>query len=206
MDIPINVDVQCSDGPGGRSCAIILDPINEKVTHIVVKENRFPHAKRLVPVDMIRESTPRHIALRCTADQLGEAEPFIDTDFLLTDRLGNVAGMEGSLYLWPYMAPESDYLTIEYEHTPPGEIAFHRGALVEATDGHVGQIDEFLIDPTKEQITHLVLREGHLWGQRDITIPVSEIQHLEDDVVYLKLDKASIEQLPAIPLRRRLAH
>jgi sporulation protein YlmC with PRC-barrel domain len=206
MDIPMNVDVQCSDGPGGRSCAIILDPINEKVTHFVVKERRFPHAKRLVPVDIIRESTPHRIALRCTVDQLRSAEPFVDTDFLITDNLDSVTGTDGLLYLWPYTAPESDYLTIEYEHIPPGEMAFHRGAKVEATDGYVGRIDEFLIDPTNNQITHLVLREGHLWGQRDVTIPVSEIQHMEDDIVYLKLDKGSIEQVPAIPLRRRAMH
>lgn len=204
MDIPMNVDVQCTDGLGGHSCAIILDPIKEKVTHIVVKEKRFPYIERLVPLDLIKESTPLHIDLRCSADQLSKTETFVDMDFLLTDEMDGMAGMEGPLYLWPYTAPDRDYLTVEYEHIPPGEMAFHRGAQIEATDGHVGRIDEFLIDPTNEQITHLVLREGHLWGQRDITIPVSEIQYMEDDVVHLKLDKASIEQLPAIPLRRRV--
>jgi len=206
MDIPMNVDVKCSDGPGGRSCAIVLDPISEKVTHIVVKEKRFPHAKRLIPVDIIWQSTPRHIDLRCTMDQLSQAEPFVDTDYLLNDDIGTVAGMEGSLYLWPYMAPENEYLTVEYEHIPPGEMAFHRGARVEATDGYVGRIDEFLVDPANGQITHLVLREGHLWGQRDVTIPVSEIQHMDDDTVHLKLSKDRIGQLPAIPLRRRVTH
>ena len=205
MDIPMNVDVHCSDGPGGRSCAIILDPINEKVTHIVVREKRFPHIERLVSLDLIRESTPRHIDLRCTAAQLSEARPFIDTDFLLADSLGGVEEVKEPLYLWPYTIPDSDLLTIEYEHIPPGEMALHRGARVEAADGHIGWIDEFLIDPTNEKITHLVLREGHLWGQRDISIPVSEIRYMEDDIVHLKLDKESIERLPTIPLRRRVA-
>jgi sporulation protein YlmC with PRC-barrel domain len=73
---------------------------------------------------------------------------------------------------------------------------------VEATDGHVGQVDEFLVDPTNEHITHLVLREGHLWGQKDVTIPVSQIDRIEQDVVYLKLDKHGIEKLPSVPVRR----
>jgi sporulation protein YlmC with PRC-barrel domain len=67
----------------------------------------------------------------------------------------------------------------------------------------VGKVDEFLVDLSDGHITHLVLREGHLWGQKDVTIPVSEIQRIEEDTVYLKLDKHSIEKLPGIPVKRR---
>ena len=66
----------------------------------------------------------------------------------------------------------------------------------------VGRVDEFLVDRETEHITHLVLREGHLWGQKDVTIPVSEIERIEEDTVYLKLDKEEIERLPSIPVRR----
>jgi len=52
-------------------------------------------------------------------------------------------------------------------------------------------------------ITHLVLREGHLWGEKDVTIPVSQIDHIEEGTVHLKLSKPDIEALPAIPVRRR---
>jgi hypothetical protein len=79
----------------------------------------------------------------------------------------------------------------------------HRGARVEATDGHVGRVDEFLVDPMDGHITHLVLREGHLWGEKYVTISVSQIARLEEDAVYLKLDKQSIEALPTISARRR---
>jgi hypothetical protein len=48
----------------------------------------------------------------------------------------------------------------------------------------------------------LVLREGHLWGQKDVTVPVSKIKRIEEEDVYLDLDKAGIETLPAIPIRR----
>jgi sporulation protein YlmC with PRC-barrel domain len=78
-----------------------------------------------------------------------------------------------------------------------------RGARVEATDGRVGRVDEFLIDPENDHITHIVLREGHLWGQRDVSIPVSEIERVEEDAVYLKLSKRKIEALPATPVRRK---
>ena len=66
-------------------------------------------------------------------------------------------------------------------------------------------MDEFLIDPESDTITHLVLREGHLWGQKDVSIPVSQIDHYKDYTVYLKLDKHAMETLPAIPVRRSSA-
>ena len=74
---------------------------------------------------------------------------------------------------------------------------------MEATDGRVGHVDEFLIDPKDDHITHIVLREGHLWGQRDVSIPVSEIERVEEDAVYLRISKRKIEALPAIPVRRK---
>jgi hypothetical protein len=48
----------------------------------------------------------------------------------------------------------------------------------------------------------LVLREGHLWGKKDVTIPVSEIDRITDDAVYLKLRKKVIATLPTVPVRR----
>jgi sporulation protein YlmC with PRC-barrel domain len=109
--------------------------------------------------------------------------------------------MANEYRMWPYVIPEV-LMPIEHMHIPPGELAVRRGARVRATDGHVGRVDEFMVDPTNGHITHLVLREGHPWGQKDVTIPVSQIERIEENAVYLRLDKHSIEALPAIPVRR----
>ena len=115
----------------------------------------------------------------------------------------NLAGFTASTYMmWPYYAPEVAFIKLEEEHIPANELAIRRGAGVEATDGHIGRVDEFLIKPEDDHITHLVLREGHLWGQKDVTIPVGQIDHYQDNTVYLKMDKHAIEALPAIPIRR----
>jgi hypothetical protein len=58
------------------------------------------------------------------------------------------------------------------------------------------------VNPENEHITHLVMREGHLWGQKDIAIPVSEIDRAGASAVHLKLSKNDIEALPAIAVRR----
>lgn len=60
----------------------------------------------------------------------------------------------------------------------------------------------FLTDPITGQIADLVLREGHLWGKKDVMIPVDQIDHMEEESVCLKLDKQSIGALPTTPVSR----
>jgi sporulation protein YlmC with PRC-barrel domain len=107
------------------------------------------------------------------------------------------------LLIWPYLELPNEVAVLRLEHIPPSELAVRRGARVEATDGHVGEVDEFIVDKANGHITHLVLREGHMWGEKDITIPVSEIDRIEENAVHLKLDKSKIGSLPEIPVDRR---
>ncbi len=72
---------------------------------------------------------------------------------------------------------------------------------VEATDGYVGQVDELLINANNRKVTHLVLRERHIFRQKEITIPVSQIDHVDENTIYLKLDRQSVEALPTTPIQ-----
>jgi hypothetical protein len=204
MDIPINVTVECIDGTGGRSTAIILNPTNDQITDLVVREPGLLGIERLVPVELVEERTPQLIRLRCTTDELATMQAFISTEFVpVPPGFGPYPG-EGAV-MWPYVGLDPEVATIEYENIPPHEIAVHRGARIHATDGAIGRVDEFLVNPADDHISHLVLREGHLWGQKDVTIPIAEIDHIDEDAVYLKLNKQQIGALRAIPVHRHTA-
>jgi sporulation protein YlmC with PRC-barrel domain len=201
MDIPVNAEILCTDGPAGHSTCVILNPVTRRLTHLVVKEPSFPHTERLAPVNLVLRSTPRQIHLRCDRQALASLERFNEFQFIRADVPYGDYGW-GQYRLWPYVLPGEELMPVEFERVPAGELAVHRGASVHASDGHVGWVDEFLVNVTDGHISHLVLREGHLWGRKDVTIPVSEIDCFEQDIVYLKLNKASIEALPAVPIRR----
>jgi sporulation protein YlmC with PRC-barrel domain len=188
MDIPVNTQVECADGPCGHSVGVIVRPKNQQVTHLIVK----PHGdlERLAPVDQIVEASPTLIRFRCTKDELTHMDPFIENEYVM---------LMPDAFMW---APNPQTISIPHRRIPKGELAIERGSPVEATDGQVGKVDELLIDPQDEHITHLVLREGHLWGQRDVMIPASQIDHIEDDTVFLKLDKHTVESLPAMPVQK----
>jgi sporulation protein YlmC with PRC-barrel domain len=203
MDIPVNAEVCCGDGLCGQSTYIIVNPVSQQVTHLVVKEKQAPHTERLVPVNLVKETTHDQVHLGCTQDELVRMETFIETEYI-REGIPDYERYEDSYMVWPYQVPEvTKTVTVRHKRVPHGELAVRRGARVRASDGRIGRVDEFLVDPEDGHITHLILREGHLWGQKDVTIPISEIERIEENTVYLKLNKRDIGKLPAIPIRRR---
>jgi hypothetical protein len=159
-------------------------------------------AQYLVPIEQVSESTSALVHLGCTRTEIEKLEPFVQA-MLLPGAVPFGPYGPGEYLTWSYAYPEPGFVILEKEHVPPGELALRHGARVRATDGDIGRVDEFLIDPANENITHVVLREGHAWSPKDVTIPVSAIDHIEEDTVYLKLDKHTIEAMPAVPLKRR---
>ena len=86
--------------------------------------------------------------------------------------------------------------TLQEEQLPEGEFSIHRSASVEATDGRVGHVQEFIVDSHTGLSYRSALRR-HLWGKKDVTIPLDQIERIEEDRIYLKLDKAAVERLPS---------
>jgi hypothetical protein len=85
------------------------------------------------------------------------------------------------------------------DRVPEGEVEVRRGEHVHATDGAIGRIQGFVIDPTDHHLTHVLLDEGHLWGKKRVAIPISAVKDV-DDGVRLTLTKAEVEGLPAVDL------
>jgi hypothetical protein len=212
MEIPLNATVECSDGVYGRSEYVLINPVIDQVTHLVVKKNSSPNTEYLVPVDSVTETKADTIQLRCNKAELEKMEPFIKTTYIedkMPARNFNNAGVTmgmgmGTNYYLPYVTFEKTFQTpVEHQQIPAGELSVRRGTRVEATDGYVGQVDEFVVDPGNGHITHLVMREGHLWGKKYVIIPVSAMGNMHADTLFLKLTKLQIESLPDFPLHRR---
>jgi hypothetical protein len=202
IDLPLNADVLCEGSSCGTSVALVMNPVTEEVTHMVVRERHAPHRERLVPVSVVGKTTAEQMELRCSAAELANMEPFVETHYVKVTIPHYLPA--GSMYAFPYSIPDPrvETVAVHSEQIPPHELAVRRGARVHATDGQVGKVDEFLVDPADCHVTHLVLREGHLWAHKEIAIPISEIKFMGEEEVHLKLNKAQVEQLPEIPIHR----
>lgn len=209
MEIPLQAQVECTDGVCGRSIYVLINPVVDKVTHLVVKVDSSD-VEYIVPVDVLSETIADTIQLRCTKAELEQMEPFVRIKFVeeqvsARDFIHGGEMYGGAHYYLPYGSPDLTIkVPVEQLQIPYGEIAVRRGTRVEATDGYVGKVDEFVVNPQNGHITHLVMREGHLWGKKDVIIPLSAMTgDTNEDSVFLKLDKQQIESLPVFPVHRR---
>ena len=190
MEIPIRADVECADGPGGEVTHVIVHAATKKVTQIVVKEAKSPHAERVVPFRFVAEATAKEIRLRCSRQELTRMQPFIRIEVVET-----AWSQDGRM--------PTDVKKVKRLNIAEDELAMDTGTQVRATDGNVGRMDEVMVDPANGFITHLVMREGHVWAPKEATVPVSEVERLGDKAVYLRKDRAAVAALPAVPARRR---
>ena len=101
MDIPLNANVECTDGLCGQSTYVIINPVTQQVTNVVVREKKRPRAERLVPIGNIEKSTHNLICLCCTKDKLAKMEPFIGTYYIWVEH----PLYEATLYVWPFAVP-----------------------------------------------------------------------------------------------------
>jgi uncharacterized membrane protein/sporulation protein YlmC with PRC-barrel domain len=88
------------------------------------------------------------------------------------------------------------------EKIPEDPAAIKPGIAVEAIDGHVGTVGDVVVAPESGEVTHFSLQTGSPRGQEEISLPLSAVDHIGGDTIYLKLDKQALAQLPAVPIKR----
>ncbi len=199
MEIPMNANVRCADGPGGRSTHVVINLHTQQVTHLVVKAGGTSHVECLVPVKLVVETAPNFIRLGCTREDLTGMMPFTQVEWNPIAP-GHCAPLSDehlmrNLLMRPY------FRLVKHTLVPPGELAVYRGSRVETTDGRVGRMEKLLVDPADRRIIRLVLRTGPLWDQKMMIIPLRRIARIGDEVVSLKLGQPTAEALPAAPMR-----
>ena len=198
-EIPLRAKVECTNGPGGKSTSLIVDPVSLTVTHVVVQESKARFVERIVPADRIVDTTVDTIRLSCTVEELHRMPEFLQVEY----REVMVPSYVGSDMVTPYYYSDIEMIPVTHELVPEGGRSVHPGAPVEASDGWVGELSELLTDPETGKITHLVLREGHLWGDKKVLLPLSMVEATTPEgTIRLRTDKKTISSLLAIPARR----
>jgi sporulation protein YlmC with PRC-barrel domain len=88
---------------------------------------------------------------------------------------------------------------VTYDRLPLGEVAVHRGEQVHATDGDIGRVQGLVIDPRDHHVTHVLLQEGHLWGRKDVAIPIGAVTGVVDGI-QLSITKDEVQDLPPVDI------
>jgi len=194
----IGAEVSCTDGPCGTLTRMVLDPVAEVVTHLIVQPRQEHEPARLVPVGLV-DSAADEIRLKCASADFDSIDPAKEGQFIASDN--DVPDYRTTdTVAWPYFGYRGGRGHLEADDAiPPGEVEVQRGEHVNATDGQIGQVEGLVIDPASHHVTHVLLQEGHLWGRKQVTIPISTVTRVADRVE-VNLTKQQVQDLPDVDI------
>jgi hypothetical protein len=198
----IGAHVEATDGRCGHLTRVIVDPVANSLTHLVVEPGHHEAGARLVPLELVAHVEADQIRLNCTKQQFEQLDAADDIQFLPVDP--DAFGYGDHASAWPYYGigtplghnPQAMFV----DRVPLGEVEIQRGDAVHAKDGLIGAIDGLVIDPADHHVTHVLLQEGHLWGRKQVAIPIDAANRVDDEV-RVALTKEEIEALPPVSLR-----
>jgi sporulation protein YlmC with PRC-barrel domain len=212
----IGAEVGCADGICGDMSRVVVDPISRVVTHLVVEPKHRRGLGRLVPLSLV-DVNSGEIKLTCTMAEFDKLDAAEETEFLPATRghasygpgqalywphyglaMGGLNGM-GSMGMGAWLGAGNAAQAVTYDAVPLGEVTVRRGEQVQATDGDIGRVEGLVIDRVTHYVTHVLLQEGHLWGRKDVAIPIRAVTRV-GEVIELNMTKRELGELPSIEI------
>jgi hypothetical protein len=191
--LTLGADATCTDGVCGELSRVVVDPAAWTVTHLVVEPKHQQGLGRLVPLDLVDLATG-DVRLGCTLADFENLEHAEATEYLL-ESSGHVGvGLGTGVGIGDAPQP------ITHDTLPRGETAVRRGEHVHAVDGAIGRVHGLGIDADRK-VTRVLLQEGHLWGRKEVAIPISALVAI-DDGIRLGLTKQEVQDLPPVNIDR----
>jgi hypothetical protein len=202
----IGAEVSCTDGICGDLRRVIVDPVARAVTHLVVRPKDRLDLDRLVPLDLV-DAVDGVIRLRCSQADFNRLKAAEETHFIPAELTGYGPG---ETLAWPYyglgpgmagFGPDPVPPGVTYDTVPLGEVDVRRGERVHAADGSIGRVQGLVIDRGSHEVTHVLLAEGHLWGKKEVAIPIRAVTSVDpEEGIRLSLSRQEVQDLPPVDI------
>ncbi len=206
MTFRIGADASCTDGAGGQVSRIIVNPVTREVTHLAVDPKHRRGPGRLVPAGLV-DATTGQIRLRCPLAEFQALRPAEETESVpdldptghAHARVQKQIRMVGGV-VWPVRDPDGPKAPPEVivDSVPSGEVEVHRELIVRATDGDIGQVQGLVVEPGGHHVTHVLLQEGHMWGRKEVAIPIGAVTKIGTLLIHLSLTRHQVKDLPPV--------
>jgi sporulation protein YlmC with PRC-barrel domain len=195
----IGAVARATDGVCGELKRVVINPVSNTVTHLLIEPKHRQGLGRLVPLDLVDSTGGGEIRLRCTMAQFEQLDFAEETSFLPgVEELGDYG--PGDSFAWPYFGGNAS-VPATHVTVPVGEVSVRRGDHVHATDGDIGKVEGLVVEGQGHHVTHVLLQEGHLWGRKEVAIPIAAVASV-DSVIRLNITKQDVQDLPSIDIDR----
>jgi len=200
----------------GKLHAVIMDPRDNRVTHIVV--NTGPHfpepgfgAPNLitVPVDEMADAQEEKVILKCTKRQFSKMPQYVERRYTPPPSQSERVPRERerpSHLLWDVGAALVAALAASGGIGIPAEsfrkAKFERQILDDAPVwrlepfSHIGDVERVLVDEETDEIVALVIRRGVIF-HHDVVLPIDHVTEVLDGFINVRISDKELTQLDA---------
>jgi hypothetical protein len=230
--VTIGSEVRCIDGRCGYLRRVVIEPIDGALTHLIVEADHPKKAPHLIPLGLVlwvEPGKPGVIQLRCTHAEFESFESARERYFL-AGASGHWGYRQEQMRSWPHYrlglgdgradgtgvsdkrtgnaAPNAgadSYTHMRHHahrHAGLGMVEVRRGDRMWATDGPLGRVQGLIVDRFGHHVTHVLLDEGEIWGEKRAAIPIGFIVTLSElvDGVRVDLTRDQVKGLPPVAL------
>jgi sporulation protein YlmC with PRC-barrel domain len=210
MELWLGTKVRCGSTVVGDLDDVAVDPALRLLTHVVVGAS---HANAWLVPAMLVDGGRRGITLSCTTAELHALGSIREVAYMPIEQFpvgddDTDVGVQDTTSM-PSYEPTSfgDYcgeidslVTVSYDRIPKGEAELRRTSEVLFSSGHrAGHVRALVVEERK--VTHVVLEHGHLWGRRDVLVPVDAVSSIATDSITLALAHDEVAALPSFRAR-----
>jgi sporulation protein YlmC with PRC-barrel domain len=211
MPFRIGAGASCTDGACGQVSRIIINPVTREVTHLAVDPKHRHGPGRLVPVDLV-DATTGQIRLLCSLAEFQTLRPAQQTESVRdldptghghpdnAPRKVKWVLVDGAVIRQPGRGEPEAPQQVTVDYVPSGGVGIHRDLTVCATDDEVGQVQGLVVDPGGYQVTHVLFQAGHMWGRKEVAIPIGAVTKIGHFLIHLSLTKHQVKDLPPVDI------
>lgn len=206
MNLEIGADVFGADGKLGTLSQIVLEPLSERVTHLVVARGGLHPWEKLVPIEHVIRSEGDRIWTNLTSAQMetlpdsvtytgSTPAPATPSEVPLGDFTPPGLLWPSNVLGWYFPSHPEGVPAHPHSNLPEGAHGLKSGTDVYSKDGKVGKLEEVLYDETSGKATGITIRKGFLFA-RELEAPMDWVERI-DDRIQLKV------RSDEIPVKRR---
>jgi uncharacterized protein YrrD len=208
-----NATVLTANGhPLGSLHRVVVNPVSKALAGIVVRTGSLLHPEeKVVPIDLIAETTGEKVLLHSHPDTPESFEPFEERRIVESnpnlDHHTDLPNMPlvalgkpdlGMTMLPP--EPGEQFITAIEKNIPAGTVAVKEGANIITAEGrYAGSMESVFADPGATQITHLLISNGLIAREKKM-IPIHWVMTMDEDEIHLRVEKSSIEELADVSI------
>jgi len=203
MNLEIGEEVLGPDGKLGILTHIVIEPLGERVTHVVVARGGLHPWEKVVPTERLERTEGARVWTNLHLEEMDAFPDYLSVIGTASAPTTPAEAPFGELLpaglLWPsnvlgWYLPSHQSQTPAHlcANLPAGTQGLRSGTEVYCRDGRVGRLDEVLYDEASGRATGMIIRKGFIFA-RELEAPIDWVEAI-NDTIHLKVTRAEVPE------------